>query len=187
MKKVLAILAILVLIVLILGAGGCSTYRHIVTLDEAAQAQWAQIDNQLQRRYELIPNLVNTVKGYAAHEKEILETVAHARERYFSAKGDDERVQASAGVERALSRLLMLQETYPTLKADESFLKLQDQLEGTENRIAVERGRYNDAARELNTYIRTPGGMLGNMLAQVKPRTYFEVTEGAREAPKVQF
>jgi LemA protein len=187
MGKAGIVIGILVVIVLFLGMGGCSSYGSIVRLDEAAKSQWAQVDSQLQRRYDLIPNIVETVKGYASHEKEVLENIANARTKYFSAPDDTSRAEAAAGVERALSRLLMLTETYPQLKANEGFLKLQDQLEGTENRIATERGRYNTSVKELNAYLRSPMGVIGNLFAQVKPREYFETTPEARTAPRVDF
>ena len=187
MGKFGIVIGILALIVLLVGMGGCSSYGSIVKLDEQAKGQWAQIDTQLQRRYDLIPNIVSTVKGYAAHEKEVLENIANARTKYFAAPDDSAKAKAAGDVERALSRLLVLTETYPQLKANEGFLKLQDQLEGTENRISVERGRYNEVVKQLNAYLRSPTGMLGNLFAQVKPRDYFEVSGEARNAPRVDF
>ncbi len=174
-------------IVLILLIGGCNSYRRIVTLDETAKGQWGNVENQLQRRYDLIPSLIETVKGYAAHESQIFTDIANARQAYFSAPSAEEKAKATGAVEGALSRLLMLQENYPQLRANESFLKFQDQLEGTENRLAVERGRYNDTVKELNAYIRSPIGLMGNMMAQVKQREYVTAPEGARTAPKVDF
>lgn len=187
MGKLGIVIGILVLIVLLVGMGGCSSYGSIVKLDEQAKSQWAQVDTQLQRRYDLIPNIVETVKGYASHEKEVLENIANARTKYFSAPDDDARAKAAGDVERALSRLLMLTETYPQLKANEGFLKLQDQLEGTENRISVERGRYNDAVRQLNGYLRSPMGVIGNLFARVDARDYFEAAGEVRNAPRVDF
>ncbi|MBA3685605.1 MAG: LemA family protein [Planctomycetes bacterium] len=174
-------------IVLILLIGGCNSYRRIVTLDETAKGQWGNVENQLQRRYDLIPSLIETVKGYAAHESQIFTDIANARQAYFSAPTAEAKAQATGAVEGALSRLLMLQENYPQLRANESFLKFQDQLEGTENRLAVERGRYNDTVKELNAYLRSPMGLVGNFMAQVKPREYVAAPEGARTAPKVDF
>jgi LemA protein len=135
----------------------------------------------------LIPNVVETVRGYAQHEKGVFDDIAKARESYFQSKTVNEKAENASAVESALSRLLMLQENYPTLKANEGFLKLQDQLEGTENRIAVERQRYNDAVRQLNAYIRSPTGRIGNLVAHVEPAKYFEIPESARAVPKVDF
>ncbi|MBA3939173.1 MAG: LemA family protein [Planctomycetes bacterium] len=183
----LAGIAAIVLLALILLAGGCSSYKQVVNLDEGVKAQWSQVENQLQRRFDLIPNVVATVKGYAAHEKGVFDDIATARESYFQAKNVNDKAVAAGNVESALSRLLMLQENYPTLKANEGFLKLQDQLEGTENRIAVERGRYNDVVRVFNAYIRSPMGMLGNLMAHAERAEYFKVPESAKTAPKVDF
>jgi LemA protein len=180
------ILAVILGILLLGGCSAFSGYKQLVSLDEAAQSQWANVDNQLQRRYDLIPNLVETVRGYAAHEEKVFTDIAEARKAYFSAP-PDQRAQAAGGVESALSRLLMLQETYPQLRANEGFLKLQDSLEGSENRIAVERGRYNEAAKALNAHLRSPTGALANLFAHVDKRAYFETSEAARTAPKVDF
>ena len=179
----------LVVVVVALALGGCaySGYNQAVRLDEAVKNQWAQVDTVLQRRYDLIPNLVATVKGYATHEQEIFTRIAESRTKYFQAGNQSEKVAAANGLEQALSRLLVLTETYPNLKAQTNFLALQDELAGTENRIAVERKRYNDAVRELNTYAR---GLLGHVFtgwAGVKPAEYFEVPEPARAAPHVDF
>src|SRR3990172_305355 len=155
MKIALIVVGIIVLLGFMVGSWGIGEYNKIIAMDENVKASWAQVENQLKRRYDLIPNLVETVKGYAGHEKEVFEHIADARTKYFQAKGIGDKIEASAGLERALSRLLVLQENYPQLKANESFLKLQDSLEGTENRIAVERKRYNDDVRTLNTFSRT--------------------------------
>jgi len=157
-KTVLIILGVLVALVAGVVLWGVGQYNRVVAMDEQVKSQWAQVENQLKRRFDLIPNLVETTKGYAKHEKEIFENIANARTKYFQAGSVEQKVAAANGFERALSRLLMLQEQYPNLKANESFLKLQDSLEGTENRIAVERKRYNDAVRMLNTYRRTVVG-----------------------------
>ncbi len=158
-----------------------------VTLDENTKSAWAQVENQLQRRYELIPNLVETVKGLAGQEQEIFLGVAKSREAYFQAKTVSDKARAATGLESVLSRLLVLNEKYPELKSNESFLKLQDSLEGTENRVAVERKRYNDAVRELNTFTKKFFGRFYASIAGVTPAAYFEVSEQAREAPKVDF
>lgn len=185
----LAFLVALAVLGLVVGGCAYSGYNRAIRLDENVRRSWAQVENILQSRYDLIPNLVETVKGYAAHEKEIFESVAEARTRYFQADRSDRaaQVEAAAGFERALSRLLLLQEKYPELKAQESFRGLMDALEGTERRLAVERMRYNEAVAALNTYAR---GLLGRIFcgwAGVKEATYFEAPEAAREAPKVDF
>ena len=180
---------IVALFVAALIVGGCAYggYNKSVRLDENVDSSWAQVENVLQRRFDLIPNIVETVKGYATHEKEIFTDIANARTKYFQAGGREERVAAANGFERALSRLLVLQERYPALKAQASFRDLQVQLEGTENRIAVERKRYNDAVRLLNTYCRTLLGRVFAGWAGVDSAEYFEVSEEAKEAPKVDF
>lgn len=164
-----------------------SGYDKAVALDEQVKSAWAQVESQLKRRFDLIPNLVETVKGYAAHERKIFEDIALSRTRYFHAGGVKERMEASRDVEAALSRLLVLVERYPELKANESFLRLQDALEGTENRISVERKRYNEAVRELNTFTRTFFGRFFAKLAGVQPAPYFEAPEAERAKPEVRF
>lgn len=186
-KVILVVLGVLAALVVGIILWGVGQYNNVVTMDEQVKSQWAQVENQLKRRFDLIPNLVETTKGYAKHEKEIFENIANARTRYFQAGSVGEKVAAANGFERALSRLLMLQEQYPNLKANESFLKLQDSLEGTENRIAVERKRYNDAVRVLNTYRRTVVGRFIAAMAGVEAAEYFEVPESQQEVPKVKF
>lgn len=191
MSKGLKITLIVLGIILFLGFGFgkwmISGYNNVISMDEQVKAQWAQVENQLKRRYDLIPNLVETVKGYATHERELFEYIAEARTKYFQAGTVKDKIQASGDLERVLSRLLLLQENYPQLKANESFLKLQDSLEGTENRIAVERKRYNDTVRTLNTYIRTVFGKVFAAIAGVASAEYYEVPEAEKEAPKVKF
>jgi len=177
-----------VLIVLFLLAVG--QYNKAVSMDEAVKSQWAQVENQLQRRYDLIPNLVETVKGFAAQEKTVFLGVAEARKAYFQASQGAsvaEKAKAAGQVEGALSRLLLLQEKYPELKSNENFLKLQDSLEGTENRIAVERMRYNESVKQLNTYTRRFFGRMFAAWAGVEKAEYFEVPEAAKAAPQVKF
>lgn len=170
-------------------AGGCiySGYNTAIRLDESVKNNWAQVENQLQRRYDLIPNLVETVKGVAGHEEKIFLGVAEARKAYFGASGVSEKAKAATGLESALSRLLVLREQYPELKANESFRDLMVSLEGSENRLAVERKRYNDAVRDLNVYTRQIIGRICSSLAGVESAEYFEIEEAAREAPKVDF
>lgn len=182
-NSVIAIIAVL----LLLSVWSVSNYNEAVALDETVKTAWGQVENQLKRRYDLIPNLVETVKGYAAHEKEVFEHIADARTKYFQAKDPSDQVAAAQGMERALSRLLVLQETYPTLKANETFLKLQDELAGTENRIAVERGRYNEKAKKANIYRRSFFGRIFAGWAGLNEAKYFETPEKEKEAPKVKF
>lgn len=186
-KTVLIVLAVLVLVGLGVIFWGVGQYNKVVAMDEEINAQWAQVENQLKRRYDLIPNLVETVKGYAKHEKELFENIAEARTKYFQAKDVKGKIAASNQLEGVLSRLLLLREAYPELKANESFLKLQDSLEGTENRIAVERKRYNDAVKVLNTYRRTVLGRFVAAIAGVSAGEYYEIPEGEAETPKVEF
>jgi LemA protein len=187
LKVVLIILGVTVLLMFIVGAKLIAGYNRVITMQENVKSKWAQVDNQLKRRYDLIPNLVETVKGYAKHEKEIFENIAQARTQYFQAKDLKGQIDSANRLEGALSRLLLLQERYPDLKANQSFLKLQDSLEGTENRIAVERKRYNDSVQMLNTYIRTFLGRLYALLAGVSPAQYYEIPQAEKEAPKVKF
>jgi len=184
---------ILIVLGVVLGslflAGGCiySGYNQAIILDEGVKSGWAQVENQLQRRFDLIPNLIETVKGVAGQEEKIFLGVAEARKAYFQSNTIGEKARAAGQVESALSRLLLLREAYPQLKSNESFLKLQDQLEGTENRLAVERKRFNDGVRELNTFTRKLLGRFYAGLAGVEPAEYFEIEEAAREVPKVKF
>ena len=191
MSKKLKVILIIVGVILLIGFmtfGKIITgYNQVIAMDENIKGKWAQVENQLKRRYDLIPNLVETVKGYAKHEKELFENIAQARTLYFQAKDVKGKVKASNQLEGALSRLLLLQERYPVLKANESFLKLQDSLEGTENRIAVERKRYNESVQFLNTYIRTFFGRFYAMIAGVSSAEYYEVPEAQKATPNVKF
>ena len=166
---------------------GLSRYNGVIRMDEDVKEKWAQVENQLKRRYDLIPNLVETVKGFAAHEEGIFTAIAEARTKYFAAQSVGEKVEASRGLEGALSRLLMLQENYPQLKANENFLKLQDSLEGTENRIAVERMRYNEAVKLLNAYVRGFPGSIFAGLARVQQAVYYDLPPGQEQTPQVRF
>lgn len=186
-KIALIIIGILILVGIGMFSWVIGEYNKVVKMDEDINAQWAQVENQLKRRYDLIPNLVETVKGYAKHEKELFENIAEARTRYFQAKDVKGKIAASNQLEGVLSRLLLLREAYPQLKANESFLKLQDSLEGTENRIATERKRYNDTVRVLNTYRRTVFGRFFTAIAGVSAAEYYEIPEGEAETPKVEF
>lgn len=164
-----------------------SGYNKAIRFDEAVQERWAQVETVLVRRFDLIPNLVETVKGYASHEKELFEHIADARTKYFQSPSIAEKAQSASQLQGALSRLLLLREQYPDLKANQNFLKLQDQLEGTENRIAVERKRYNEAVRAMNTYARSFFGRSFCDMAGVEKAEYFEATEEQKAAPKVNF
>jgi LemA protein len=187
LKTTLIVVGVLVLVVFGIFSWVIGGYNKAVSMDESVTASWAQVENQLKRRYDLIPNLIETVKGYATHEKELFENIAQARTQYFQAKGVGEKARASGQLEGVLSKLLLLKEAYPELKANQSFLKLQDSLEGTENRIAVERKRYNDAVRVLNTFIRTFMGRFFAGIAGVSAAEYYEIPEGETETPKVSF
>lgn len=168
----------------------CAAYRgfnNAVALDEEVRSTWAQVENQLQRRFDLVPNLVETVKGVAGHEKEVFTDIAKARSAYTQAKSVGEKAKAAVGFESALSRLLVIREAYPELKANQSFLKLQDSLEGTENRLSTERKRYNDAVATLNKFTRKLLGRLYASLAGVEKAEYFKVSDEAKSTPKVDF
>lgn len=181
---VLIVIVVLGLVIFFSIWGG---YNKAVRFEEAVKSSWAQVENQLTRRFDLIPNLVNTIKGYAKHEKELFENIADAKTKYFQAKGIPAKAKAATQVEGFLSRLMFLQERFPTLKANENFLKFQDQLEGTENRIAVERMRYNEAVRRLNTYNRSFFGRFFCKMTDVGPAEYFEAPEEKKAVPKVEF
>ena len=194
MKKVTII--ILVAVVAIIAFWAISGYNSLVSMDENVSNQWANVETQYQRRADLIPNLVNTVKGYAAHEKETLEGVIAARSQATQIKVDPtdltpeklaEYQKAQGQLATALGKLLAITENYPDLKANQNSLELQAQLEGTENRINVARKNFNDAAKTYNTAIRRfPKNILAGMFGFDK-RAYFEAAEGAEQAPQVQF
>lgn len=186
-KNLLIIAAIIVLVILIPFFYLKGTYNSLVTMDEAVKAAWAQVENQLQRRYDLIPNLVETVKGYAAHEKEVFLRVTEARSKVGGATTVSDKIAANNGLSAALSRLLLVVERYPELKANTNFIRLQDELAGTENRIAVERRRYNERVKDYNIRIRRfPTNLLAGMFGFIKA-AFFEVPKERQEAPKVKF
>ena len=187
LKTILIIIGVVLLAGILITGKLIGGYNAVIAMDENVKGKWAQVENQLKRRYDLIPNLVETVKGYAKHEKELFENIAEARTKYFQAKTIKDKVESANRLEGVLSRLLFLQERYPVLKANRSFLKLQDSLEGTENRIAVERKRYNDAVQILNTYIRTFFGRLYAAIADVSKAEYYEIPEAEKAVPKVKF
>jgi LemA protein len=191
------VLAAIVLLVLIFGSFFAGRYNQMVRSQETVNEAWAQVENVYQRRLDLIPNLVETVKGVANFEQETFTAVAEARAKAGQVQiGADtindpetfQRFQEAQGqVSSALSRLLVAVERYPELKANQNFLELQSQLEGTENRIAVERRRFNETARDFNTLIRTFPNTIIAAIAGFKPKSYFDATEGADRAPKVEF
>jgi LemA protein len=184
----IVILAVLLLVGLGIFSWYIKGYNRAVNLEKATERAWADIDATLQRRLDLVPNLVNTVKGYATHEKELFENIAKSREKYFQADSRAGQIKASNELSGFLSRLLMLQENYPELKASENFRDLQVALEGTENRINVARTRYNQAAEQLNAYTKQFFGSFFCRRAGVKPVEYFEATERAKtEVPEVKF
>jgi len=184
----IAILIVILLIALGVFRWYVSGYNKAVNLEQGAEKGWADIDAALQRRLDLVPNLVSTVKGYTEHEKELFENIAKSREKYFQSGNRADKIDASNELTGFLSRLLMLQENYPELKASENFRDLQTQLEGTENRIAVARTRYNEAAKLLNSYTRQFFGSFFCKRAGVEKVDYFEATEQAKsEVPKVEF
>lgn len=194
MKKGLVITGIIVIIAIILYSSIKGTYNTMVGKDESVTAAWAQVQNVYQRRADLIPNLVNTVKGYAAHEKETLEGVVEARAKATSVNVNPSDPQSLQQFQQsqdqlgsALSRLMVVVEKYPDLKANQNFLDLQAQLEGTENRITVERQKFNEAAQDFNTYIRSfPRNIYANIF-NFERKAYFQSRAGAEQAPEVQF
>lgn len=190
--KIWFVLVGLLVFLLLLGLGifrwYIGGYNRAVNLEQGAEKAWADIDAALQRRLDLIPNLIETVKGYAGHEKELFENIAKSREKYFQAGSRAGKIEATNELSGFLSRLLMLQENYPQLKANENFRDLQVALEGTENRINVARTRYNEAAKQLNAYSRQFFGSFFCKKAGVEPVEYFEASEQAKtEVPKVEF
>jgi LemA protein len=186
-KVFFIILAVVVVFVLIFYSSIKGTYNKLVTLDEGVKTAWAQVENQLQRRLDLIPNYVETVKGYARHEREVFIEVTEARAKVAGSVTPSQQIEANTELTAALSRLLLVVERYPDLKANQNFIRLQDELAGTENRIAVERMRYNEAVREYNVYIRRfPTVILANMFGFTRA-PLFEAPEEAEKPPKVQF
>lgn len=175
--------------VIVLAAFGLvSVYNDIVSLHETITAKWAQVENQVQRRADLIPNLVNTVKGYAAHEKSVFEDVTKARAQWTGAKNIGEKVAAAGAIDSALARLIAVAENYPQLKADQTFLKLMDELSGAENRIAVERMRYNEAVQNFNITVRRfPSNMVAGFFGYKPATEYFRAEERAKTVPEVKF
>ncbi|UCG66435.1 MAG: LemA family protein [Deltaproteobacteria bacterium] len=186
--KALAIAGLVIVVILLAFFFSIKgTYNSLVRLDEGIKGAWAQVENQLQRRYDLIPNYVETVKGYAKFEKDVLLKVTEARARVGGAGSVKEKIDANNELSSALSRLLVVVERYPDLKANQNFIRLQDELAGTENRIAVERRRYNEAVRAYNVKIRSfPTNILAGIFGFTRAE-FFEAPAEAKEAPKVKF
>lgn len=183
LKTLIALCAVFVISIFIVLAG----INKVISLEESVKSSWAQVENVLQRRYDLIPNYVETVKGYAKHEKDVFVTVTQARSKVGNASSVKEKIDSNTDLSSALARLLVVVEQYPQLKADQNFQMLQYELAGTENRIAVERRRYNESVKELNSYIRRIPGRFYAKIMGIGPRPYFEVKDEAKEAPKVSF
>jgi LemA protein len=182
-----ATIGVILLLVISLYGFFKGTYNRFVSMDEAVKSSWAQVENQLQRRYDLIPNLVETVKGYAKQEKDVLVEVTNARAKVGGAANVPDKITANNELSGALSRLMVVVERYPDLKSNQNFIRLQDELAGTENRIAVERMRYNDAVKAYNVAIRSfPANLLTGMFGFAKA-TFFEAPAAAKATPQVKF
>ena len=187
MKKGLIALGVVLLLVFMVAGSLTGRYNGFVTSNEQIDGAWAQVENVLQRRGDLIPNLVSTVQGFADQEREIFIEVANARSRLAGAASPGEAAAANAGLTGSLGRLLAISENYPQLRSNENFIRLQDELAGSENRIAVERRRYNDAVRVFNTNVRQfPNNLMAGTFV-FNSREYFEADEAAQEVPTVQF
>ena len=188
MKILLAVVGLLALIALIVGGAYVSSRNEMVRKNEAVKQAWAQVDVVLQRRADLIPNLVATVKGYAAQEVKVFGDVTNARAALLSARTPADKIAANGQLDGALGRLLAIVENYPNLKSNQNFLALQDELAGTENRIAVERRRYNEAIQDYNTFIGLfPNFIFARWAGFQRNNDYFAASESARQAPKVDF
>jgi len=188
MKKVLIVLIVLVVVALILGSSFINSRNQMAVKREAVNAAWSQVDVVLQRRADLIPNLVETVKGFAAQEQTVFGDIAKARSALLGAHSPAEKIAANGQLDSALGRLLVVVENYPQLRSNENFLRLQDELAGTENRIAVERRRYNEAVQDYNTFIALfPNSLVASLSGFTRNDAYFKTEEGARQAPKVNF
>src|SRR5438477_11335131 len=188
MKVALIGLAVIVVLALLLGGSLVGSRNELVTEREGIAGAWAQVDVALQRRADLIPNLVNTVKGFAKHEQEVIDSVTAARAALGGARTPQEKIAANNQLDGAISRLLVISENYPNLKSDQNFLRLQDELAGTENRIAVERRKYNEVVQRYNTQIALfPNNLIASMSGFQRNDAYFKTDPGSRVAPKVAF
>jgi len=188
MKAVIVILVVLLVLAFVLGSAYIGRRNQMAIKREAVNAAWAQVDVVLQRRADLIPNLVETVKGYAVQEQKVFGDIAAARAALIGAKTPSDKIAANGALDSALGRLLVIVENYPQLKSNENFMRLQDELAGTENRIAVERRRYNETVQDYNTYIALfPNSLVAGFAGFARNDAYFKTEEGARQAPKVNF
>ena|SRR2546423_1934014 len=188
MKIALAVLAVLLVIALLLGGSFIGRRNQMAVKREAVNAAWSQVDVVLQRRADLVPNLVETVKGFAVQEQTVFGDIAKARSALLSANTPSDKIAANGRLDSALGRLLVVVENYPQLKSNENFLRLQDELAGTENRIAVERRRYNETLQDYNTYISLfPNSLVAGLSGFPRNDAYFKTDEGSRQAPKVEF
>src|SRR5258708_13345742 len=188
MGKTLIVVVILLVVALLIGSSFVGMRNQMVTNRETVNAAWSAVDIALQRRADLIPNLVETVKGYAAQETTIFTEIAKARSALIGARTPADKIAANGALDSALSRLLVITENYPQLKSNENFLRLQDELAGTENRIAQERRSYNEAVQDYNTYIQLfPNSVVAGMSGFTRNDAYFKADEGSRTAPKVNF
>ena len=188
MKKGIVVLLVLALVAVVIAGMYVSSRNEMVRKNEAVKSDWAQVDVVLQRRADLIPNLVETVKGFASQEQTVFHDIASARSALMGAQTPADKIAANGQLDGALGRLLLIVENYPQLKSNENFLRLQDELAGTENRIAVERKRYNDAIQDYNTYIGLfPNNLFAGWAGFQRNDAYFAAPEASREAPKVQF
>ena len=188
MKAALGVIAVILILALLVGGMYAGRRNEMVRLNEQIKSNWAQVDVVLQRRADLIPNLVATVQGFAAHEETVFGDIAKARAQYLSAQTPADKIAASNQIAPLELKVLALSENYPQLKSNENFLRLQDELAGTENRIAVERKRYNDSIQAYNTYIGLfPNNIFAGWAGFKRNNDYFNAPEASREAPKVQF
>jgi LemA protein len=190
MRMKTGVIVLVVVALIALGVGGMyvGSRNQMVTKNEAVKSAWAQVDVVLQRRADLIPNLVETVKGFAAQEQTVFHDIASARSALLGAKTPADKIAANGQLDGALGRLLLIVENYPQLKSNENFLRLQDELAGTENRIAVERKRYNDTLQDYNTFVGLfPNNIFAGWAGFQRNNAYFTASESSREAPKVQF
>jgi LemA protein len=187
--KILGIIVgVLILFAVILGSMYVSRRNQMVAMKEAVEQAWSQVDVVIQRRADLVPNLVETVKGYATHEQAVFDNIAKARAALGGARTPSERIAANDMLSGALGRLLVIVENYPNLKANENFMRLQDELAGTENRIAVERRRYNQTVQAYNTYIQLfPNNLVASIMGFQRNDAYFRATEEAQKVPQVDF
>jgi LemA protein len=188
MKTGVIVLVVVAVVALLVGGTYVSSRNQMVTKNEAVKSAWAQVDVVLQRRADLIPNLVETVKGFAAQEQTVFHDIASARAALLGAQTPADKIAANGQLDGAIGRLLLIVENYPQLKSNENFLRLQDELAGTENRIAVERKRYNDTLQDYNTFLGLfPNNIFAGWAGFQRNNAYFTASESSREAPKVQF